>query len=101
MNALLNTSTSAVGPQPFDLNRSTSTVRPQPFDLNRSTSTVRPVFLSYFIFHTSYFILRISNGISTKTLWADVFSRINLSKVAKKPPDTEGSSFLVPFLIQT
>jgi hypothetical protein len=48
----------------FDLNRSTSTVRPQPF-----------------------------TGISTKIAWADGFPRDFHSKMAKKPPDTEGSPF--------
>jgi hypothetical protein len=74
----LNRSTSTVRPQPFDLNRSTSTVRPQPFDLNRSTSTVRP---------------QPFTGISTKIAWADGFLRAFCLKMAKKPPDTEGSPF--------
>jgi hypothetical protein len=70
----------------FDLNRSTSTVRPQPFDLNRSTSTVRPQ-----PFDLSLRLFRI--GISSKMLWADVFLRVILPKMAKKPFYTEGSSF--------
>jgi hypothetical protein len=61
-------------------------------DLCRSTFAVRPTSLSYLylIFHTSNVI-----GISTKTLWDDAFSCVNLSKMAKKPPDTEGSSFSI------
>jgi hypothetical protein len=88
MNKLINT----VRPQPFDLNRSTSTVRPQPFDLNRSTCLSVLFYTLYLIFqiHISYFKFI---GISTKTLWADVSSRMILSKMAKKPPNTEGSLF--------
>jgi hypothetical protein len=48
------------------------------FDLNSSN------FLSA-LFYISYLILHISIGISTKTLWADGFSRIKRSKVVKKP----------------
>ena len=32
-------------------------------------------------------------GISTKTLWADGFLRMICSKIAKKPPNTEGYLF--------
>jgi hypothetical protein len=61
----------------FDLNRSTSTVRPQPFDLSSR-------------------LFRI--GISTKTLWADVFLRVIPAKMAEKSFYTEGSSFSIKTL---